>query len=173
MIVSLLTAAVLCGVTAGSAGLYLLPVLIGWARRVPDLGAVAVINILLGWTLLGWAAALAMALRSARPAPPAVQIVQNLPPAPPPASYPPGRAAEPPPAGPAPRRRWSFPRAPAAPRTRRSDSDRTGASAPAWTGRITTPRPQARAPAPARNRTPPPPSGPRGLARPGSCWPAY
>ena len=34
MIVSLLTAAVLCAVTAGSAALYLLPVLIGWARRV-------------------------------------------------------------------------------------------------------------------------------------------
>ena len=74
--------------TAGSAALYLLPVLIGWARRVPDLGAVAVINILLGWTLLGWAAALAMALRSVRPAPPAVQIVQNLPPAPPPGQLP-------------------------------------------------------------------------------------
>jgi Superinfection immunity protein len=88
MIVSLLTAAVLCAVTAGSAALYLLPVLIGWARRVPDLGAVAVINILLGWTLLGWTAALAMALRSARPAPPAVQIVQNLPPAPPPGQLP-------------------------------------------------------------------------------------
>ena len=54
MIVSLLTAAALCAVTAGSAALYLLPVLVGWARRVPDLGAVAVINILLGWTLLGW-----------------------------------------------------------------------------------------------------------------------
>ena len=102
MIVSLLTAAVLCAVTAGSAALYLLPVLIGWARRVPDLGAVAVINILLGWTLLGWAAALAMALRSARPAPPAVHIVQNLPPAPPPRQLPAGWSAPPesPPAGP-------------------------------------------------------------------------
>ena len=50
-----------------SAALYLLPVLIGWIRRVPDLGSVAVINVLLGWTLIGWAAALAMALRSARP----------------------------------------------------------------------------------------------------------
>ena len=103
MIVSLLTAAALGAVTAGSAALYLLPVLIGWARRVPDLGAVAVINILLGWTLLGWAAALAMALRSARPAPPAVQIVQNLPPAPPPGQLPAaGWSAppEPPPARP-------------------------------------------------------------------------
>ena len=146
MIVSLLTAAVLCAVTAGSAALYLLPVLIGWARRVPDLGAVAVINILLGWTLLGWAAALAMALRSARPAPPAVQIVQNLPPAPPPGQLPAAGwpvPPEPPPAGPAPRRRWSFPRARAAPRTRRTGGDRTGirASAPAWPVRITAPRP--------------------------------
>ena len=88
MLVSLLTVAVLVLAGAGSAALYLLPVLIGAARRVPDLGAVAVINILLGWTLAGWAAALAMALRSA-PAPPAVQIVQNLPPAPPPGRLPP------------------------------------------------------------------------------------
>jgi len=40
MIVSLLTVAALCAVAAGSAALYLLPVLIGWARRVPDLGAI-------------------------------------------------------------------------------------------------------------------------------------
>ena len=59
---------------------YLLPVLIGAARRVPDLGSVAVVNILLGWTLAGWVIALAMALRSARPAVPGVHIVQHLPP---------------------------------------------------------------------------------------------
>jgi hypothetical protein len=75
MIVSLLTVAVLVLAGAGSAALYLLPVLIGAARRVPGLGAVAVINVLLGWTLAGWAVALAMSLRSARPAPPAVQVV--------------------------------------------------------------------------------------------------
>jgi hypothetical protein len=62
-----------------SGALYLLPVLIGWRRRVPDLGAVAVINVLLGWTLIGWAAALALALRSARPPAAAVQVVQNFP----------------------------------------------------------------------------------------------
>jgi hypothetical protein len=103
MIVSLLTAAVLCAVAAGSVALYLLPVLIGWARRVPDLGAVAVINILLGWTFLGWAAALAMALRSVRPASPAVQIVPNLPPVPPPGQLPAAGWSAPPeprPAGP-------------------------------------------------------------------------
>ena len=69
---------------------YLLPVLIGWSRHVADLGAVAVINIALGWTLVGWVIALAMALRT-RPEPaPAVQIFQGvLPPsAGPPASHP-------------------------------------------------------------------------------------
>jgi hypothetical protein len=84
MIVSLLTVAVLFLAGAGSAALYLLPVLIASARRVPGLGSVAVINVLLGWTLAGWAVALAMALRSARPGPPGVQVMQNLPPSPPP-----------------------------------------------------------------------------------------
>ena len=68
-----------CDVAVACAALYLLPVLIGWIRRVPDIGSVAVINVLLGWTLVGWAAALAMALRSPRPAPPAVQVVQHFP----------------------------------------------------------------------------------------------
>jgi len=85
MIATLLTVAAVCLMIAGSAALYLLPVLIGVARRVPDIGALATVNILLGWTLLGWAAALAMALRSAPPAAPAVQVVQNFPPACPPA----------------------------------------------------------------------------------------
>ncbi len=84
MIVSLLTAAALCSLAGGSAALYLLPVLTGASRRVPGLGAVVVINVLLGWTLAGWAVALAMALRSARAGPPVVQVVQNLPPSPPP-----------------------------------------------------------------------------------------
>lgn len=72
----ILTVIVLGNLALASAGLYLLPVLIGWIRKVPDIGSVAVVNVLLGWTLIGWAAALAMALR--QPAP-AVQIIQNLP----------------------------------------------------------------------------------------------
>jgi hypothetical protein len=79
MIASMLTVSVITMMIAGSAALYLLPVLIGLARHLPDIGSLAVINILLGWTLVGWAAALAMALRTVHPAPPAV-IVQNLPP---------------------------------------------------------------------------------------------
>jgi hypothetical protein len=70
---------VLGDVAVISGALYLLPVLIGRIRQVPDLGSVAVINVLLGWTLIGWAVALALALRSARPRAAAVQVVQNVP----------------------------------------------------------------------------------------------
>ena len=82
MITTLLTIAAIGLLTTGSVALYLLPLMIGLVRRVPDVGAVAAVNVLLGWTFLGWAAALAMALRSRRPAAPSVQVVQNFPPPP-------------------------------------------------------------------------------------------
>lgn len=104
MIATLLTVVVLAGLFAASLALYLLPVLIGVARRVPDLGSVAVINILLGWTLLGWVAALALALRSVTPSGPVVQLVQSLPPAPPPVGQLPSSAGWAGPPGPPPRR---------------------------------------------------------------------
>lgn len=85
MVTSLVTMFVLGSLAIASAALYLLPVLIGAARRVPDLGAVAAIDILLGWTFAGWVVALAMALRSVTPAGPVMQFVQNLPPPPGPA----------------------------------------------------------------------------------------
>jgi hypothetical protein len=87
MLSTVLTVDVICLLVAGSAALYLLPALIGFARHIPDTGTLLTVNILLGWTLVGWAAALAMALRSVRPAPPAVQVVQNFQL---PAPYPPG-----------------------------------------------------------------------------------
>jgi T4 superinfection immunity protein len=63
-----------------SAALYLLPLIVGIARQVPDIGAVAAVNVLLGWTFVGWVFALALALRSVSVAGPTVQIVQQLPP---------------------------------------------------------------------------------------------
>jgi hypothetical protein len=89
MIASILTTLVL---TAIAAAVYLLPVLVGLARRVPDIGSVAVINILLGWTLVGWAAALALALRSVNTDGPSAQSPPRIPPwpAPPPGRLPPG-----------------------------------------------------------------------------------
>jgi hypothetical protein len=79
----LITVIVLGGFTTALAAMYLLPVLIGWARHVPDIGMIAVIDILLGWTFLGWVLALALALRSVNPGGQVVQVVQNVPPSPP------------------------------------------------------------------------------------------
>jgi hypothetical protein len=89
VIASILTTLVL---TVIAVALYLLPVLVGWARRVPDIGSVAVINILLGWTLVGWAVALALALRSVNTNGPAAQSPPRIPPWPgtPPGPLPPG-----------------------------------------------------------------------------------
>jgi hypothetical protein len=46
---------------------YLLPSIIAIARKAPSAGSAVVINVLLGWTLIGWAVALAVAFRSRRP----------------------------------------------------------------------------------------------------------
>lgn len=44
--------------------LYFIPLIVALIRKVPNVGSVAVVNILLGWTLIGWVVALAMAVRS-------------------------------------------------------------------------------------------------------------
>lgn len=77
----------------------------GGGRGVPNLGSVAVINLLLGWTLAGWVVSLAMALRSVTTAGPLVQVVQNQqpqPPMPPPTGARPTAWPSPPPPGPEP-----------------------------------------------------------------------
>jgi Superinfection immunity protein len=43
---------------------YFAPTIVAWLRHVPNAGSVTVINVLLGWTLIGWAVALAMACRT-------------------------------------------------------------------------------------------------------------
>jgi hypothetical protein len=45
-------------------GLYFLPSIVAVARKVTNQGSVAVINFFLGWTLVGWVVALAMACRT-------------------------------------------------------------------------------------------------------------
>ncbi|HXW44057.1 MAG TPA: superinfection immunity protein [Streptosporangiaceae bacterium] len=44
-------------------GLYWLPSIIGYVRQSPAIVNVVVTNALLGWTIVGWYIALAMALR--------------------------------------------------------------------------------------------------------------
>lgn len=48
-------------------GVYFLPSLVAWGRHVSSVGSVVVINLFLGWTLIGWVAALAMAMRTPPP----------------------------------------------------------------------------------------------------------
>jgi Superinfection immunity protein len=43
---------------------YFLPLIVALLRSVPNVGSVFVINLLLGWTFVGWVVALAMAARS-------------------------------------------------------------------------------------------------------------
>lgn len=54
---------VIGGVLVGGV-LYCLPSVVAWDRGVPNVGSVIVINVLLGWTLVGWAVAMAMAVRT-------------------------------------------------------------------------------------------------------------
>lgn len=44
--------------------LYFLPALVAFARHVRNTGSVLVVNLFLGWTIVGWIVALAMAARS-------------------------------------------------------------------------------------------------------------
>ena len=44
--------------------LYFVPTIVALMRKVPNQGSIAVINIFLGWTVIGWVVALAMAARS-------------------------------------------------------------------------------------------------------------
>jgi hypothetical protein len=54
---------------AAALGLYFLPTVVALVRGVRDQGSIFVINLFLGWLLVGWVVALAMALRSQLPAP--------------------------------------------------------------------------------------------------------
>ena len=43
---------------------YWTPAIVAWIRHVPNKGSVTVVNVFLGWTVIGWIVALAMACRS-------------------------------------------------------------------------------------------------------------
>jgi hypothetical protein len=54
----------------GTIGLaiYFIPSIVGFVRRVPNRGVLVAVNAFLGWTLIGWVVAMAMALRPPGPA---------------------------------------------------------------------------------------------------------
>ena len=62
--------------------LYLLPTFEAWHRKHPNLPPIALINVLLGWSLIGWVVAAVWALKKPEPAPPSatVEPVVALPP---------------------------------------------------------------------------------------------
>jgi hypothetical protein len=47
--------------------IYLTPSIIAVVRKMPNVGSIVVVNVLLGWTVIGWVIALAMALGSSAP----------------------------------------------------------------------------------------------------------
>jgi hypothetical protein len=49
--------------------LYFIPAVVAGVRHVPHEGSIVVVNIFLGWTLVGWVVALAMACRTIPPHP--------------------------------------------------------------------------------------------------------
>jgi hypothetical protein len=44
--------------------LYFIPAIVAMVRKVPNTGSVLVLNVFLGWTVIGWVIALAMAVRT-------------------------------------------------------------------------------------------------------------
>lgn len=60
--------------------LYFLPTFEAWKREQPNLTTIALVNIFLGWTLIGWVVSIAMACSSKKPA--RVEIVQTQYPSP-------------------------------------------------------------------------------------------
>jgi Superinfection immunity protein len=58
-----------------SAAAYLMPILVAKLRRSPDLGVVILLDLTLGWCLIGWIAGLAIALRKHAPT---VQVINQV-----------------------------------------------------------------------------------------------
>jgi hypothetical protein len=62
--------------TAVAVAAYMLPTVVAWLRHAPDIAAVMIINLTLGWTVLGWWAALVLSLRKAES--PVVQVFSQV-----------------------------------------------------------------------------------------------
>lgn len=58
--------------------IYLLPTIIAVGRKMPNTGSIVVIDILLGWTVVGWIVALAMASGDSSPRGAHVVVQNNL-----------------------------------------------------------------------------------------------
>ena len=97
------TFAFLTSVLVGFAA-YWVPTIVAVVRKVPSKGSIIVINFFLGWTIIGWVVALAMAVRT-RPQQPQYMV-------PPGWTPPPGSPWTPQGSGPA---GWTLPSSPQGP----------------------------------------------------------
>jgi uncharacterized membrane protein HdeD (DUF308 family) len=59
---------------AGLAMLYALPTFVAWRRGHHNAGAIAALNVLAGWTVVGWIGALVWALTNRPPQDPAARL---------------------------------------------------------------------------------------------------
>lgn len=66
-------------VMAFGLGMYLLPTIVAAARKHRQLPAIALLNILLGWSVLGWIGAIIWAMTTPQPQQQTI-IVQQAPP---------------------------------------------------------------------------------------------
>ena len=54
------------GILAVAVALYFIPTIIAFARRRPSRVAISVVNVVLGWTVIGWIAAFVWSLMGRR-----------------------------------------------------------------------------------------------------------
>jgi heme/copper-type cytochrome/quinol oxidase subunit 4 len=54
---------------AGAVALYLLPSIVAMHSGAPNQGTIVVVNVFLGWSVIGWIVALAMAVADPKPPP--------------------------------------------------------------------------------------------------------
>jgi uncharacterized membrane protein len=62
-------------------GLYFLPIIFAIGRKHPQIAPISIINILLGWTIIGWIAALIWSVAAFKREEVAPPVPQNYPPA--------------------------------------------------------------------------------------------
>ncbi len=51
----------LIGLGIAGLGIYLFPAIVGWEREHPNQVSIALLNLLLGWTFIGWVASIVWA----------------------------------------------------------------------------------------------------------------
>jgi len=75
-------ALLILALVAGGGVIYFVPTVVAGTRKHPQGGAIFALNLLLGWTFLGWVAALVWACTATAPAKPAAAVQEERRPCP-------------------------------------------------------------------------------------------